>query len=205
MWYQLEIDKKNVSYKITSPKKIFNDILENYEKQSKEEPTFCNEAIYYNELYYFSKNKLALERKIKELGWIYSKQMNEMILVKEKQLNVIEQEANLIKKSILADKIMVNKFLKDFAKTTVYNVKELLLANQAELKITESGLKRIIKNLELDVESNYSSVFHYCLDLIINEDSFHYIEGKNWYVRMKNITLIINPNSYTIINASLKK
>ena len=77
--------------------------------------------------------------------------------------------------------------------------KEILLSNIDKLHTTEMGVKRIKKNLRLDI----NDVVKYCKNKIINKNCNIYKQSKNWYCEIDNIKITINSYSYTIITAHL--
>lgn len=75
--------------------------------------------------------------------------------------------------------------------------KQILLENLDKLHTTEMGEGRIKKNLKTDAED----VVTYCKNLVLDEKSKIYRQGKNWYCETGNIVITINAYSYTIITA----
>lgn len=79
--------------------------------------------------------------------------------------------------------------------------KKILLDNIDKIHTTDMGIKRIKKNLELNVDD----VVKYCKDKVLDENSNIYQKGKNWYCEIDNIKITINSHSYTIITAHIVK
>lgn len=116
MWYQLTINKKNASYKIGPVKKCFEAEMKIFEEREKSEPSFCQSAIYYNDIYYFSKNKNALIDKLKELGWIYATCMAEKMTDVEIEIDALERKIAILKNELHEMEKHRNAILKKFAK-----------------------------------------------------------------------------------------
>ena len=76
-----------------------------------------------------------------------------------------------------------------------------LLKNIDKIHTTEMGINRIKKNLKID---SYD-VVDYCKQLIMDNNSYIYKEGKNWYCEVNNVKITINSYSYTIITAHIIK
>ena len=74
--------------------------------------------------------------------------------------------------------------------------KELVL-NLDKLHTTELGIKRIKRNLCLNLED----VVLWCKQQIIKSNSYAVRKGKNWYINIGNYEIIVNVYSYTIITA----
>lgn len=79
--------------------------------------------------------------------------------------------------------------------------KKILLDNIDKVHTTEMGIKRIKKNLKLNVDE----VVKYCKDKVLDENCNIYQKGKNWYCEIDNIKITINSHSYTIITAHIIK
>lgn len=77
--------------------------------------------------------------------------------------------------------------------------KQLLLNNINKIHTTEMSMRRIKKNLKLDIDD----VVEYCKSKILDKDCNIYIKGKNWYCETYNIKITINSYSYTIITAHI--
>ena len=75
--------------------------------------------------------------------------------------------------------------------------KDVLLSNIDKVHSTEMGIKRIKKNLKL----NINDVVTYCKNKILESNCNIYKQGKNWYCEINNIIITINSYSYTIITA----
>jgi len=75
-----------------------------------------------------------------------------------------------------------------------------LYANIGRIHTTELGVKRIKKNLNLDVED----VVEWCKDKIAKADDV-FKKGKNWYVNVDGCTITVNSHSFTIITAHKNK
>lgn len=72
-----------------------------------------------------------------------------------------------------------------------------LLLNLDKLHITDMGVDRIKRNLQVDV----ADVVKYCCLKIKKVDALNERKGKNWYVYVDNIKITVNAHSYTIITA----
>ncbi len=81
--------------------------------------------------------------------------------------------------------------------------KEILLHNIDKIHTTLLGINRIKKNLKLLCTDN--KVVPYCKDMIKNEKSVVYKQGKNYYCEIDYIKIVINSSSYTIITAHIIK
>ena len=79
---------------------------------------------------------------------------------------------------------------------------DLLLKNIDKIHTTLLGDKRIKKNLKL--ENNIDSV-KFCKEIIQNKNANITLLGKNYYClyKYKNIKIVINSYSYTIITAHI--
>lgn len=77
------------------------------------------------------------------------------------------------------------------------NDKDILISNLEKIHTTTLGIKRIKKNLQLDVED----VVSWCLEKIKNKNSKITRQGKNWYITIDNFKITVNAYSYTIITA----
>lgn len=73
----------------------------------------------------------------------------------------------------------------------------ILINNLDHIHTTKMGIDRIKKNLDLDIDD----VVTYCKNLIKDEKSVIYKQGKNWYIKINDIILTVNSYSYTIITA----
>lgn len=80
------------------------------------------------------------------------------------------------------------------------NDKNILLQNIEKLHTTEMGKLRIEKNLNLKEDA-----VCYCKQMIKNNKSYIYKQGKNWYCEIDNIRITIHSYSYTIITAHIVK
>lgn len=78
------------------------------------------------------------------------------------------------------------------------NDKNILLENIEKLHTTELGKIRIETNLNLR-----GDVVSACKNMIMDENSHIYKQGKNWYCEINNIRITINSYSYTIITAHI--
>ncbi len=76
-----------------------------------------------------------------------------------------------------------------------------LLNNLDKIHTTKTGVDRIKKNLNLDIEN----VVDYIVNKIKNNDVLIERKGKNWYVTVDNIVITVNAYSYTIITAHKNK
>lgn len=81
------------------------------------------------------------------------------------------------------------------------NNRAILVDNIDKIHTTEMGVDRIRRNLKLE----NVDVVGYCKDLIMDENSHIYRQGKNWYCENGNIKITVNAYSYTIITAHIKK
>lgn len=75
---------------------------------------------------------------------------------------------------------------------------DLLLKNINKIHTTLLGDKRIKKNLRL--EKDIDSV-EFCKEIIQSKNTNITLLGKNYYCLYKNIKIVINSYSYTIITA----
>lgn len=75
--------------------------------------------------------------------------------------------------------------------------KEILLSNIDKIHTTEMGVKRIKKNLKIDIDN----IVEYCKNKVLDKNCNIYKKGKNWYCEIDNIKITINSYSYTIITA----
>jgi len=71
-----------------------------------------------------------------------------------------------------------------------------LTANLDRLHTTQMGAKRILRNLDLQVDD----IVTWCKDVVKSADSTDQ-QGKNWYVYKNDVVITINAHSYTIITA----
>ena len=76
-----------------------------------------------------------------------------------------------------------------------------LRKNLDKLHTTELGIKRIKRNLSLDIED----VVDWCKAKISSENADITRNGKNWYVHADNAVFTVNAYSYTIITAHKEK
>ena len=72
----------------------------------------------------------------------------------------------------------------------------VLTENIGKIHITELGIERIKRNLNLQTDD----VVGWCKQKIEQADEI-IRKGKNWYVYTDNSIITINANSYTIITA----
>ena len=79
--------------------------------------------------------------------------------------------------------------------------KEILLSNIDKIHTTELGVKRIKKNLNIDI----NDVVKYCKNKILDKNCNINKQGKNFYCKIDNIIITINSYSYTIITAHIIK
>lgn len=87
-------------------------------------------------------------------------------------------------------KIIVYKFF------SIYGVIMELLDNINKIHTTEMGVKRIQKNLGIDVEP-----VEYCVSKIKDKNALIERKGKNYYVTVDGCIITVNASSYTIITA----
>ncbi len=78
-----------------------------------------------------------------------------------------------------------------------YNDKSELILNLNKLHTTNLGIKRIKRNLCLDVDD----VVSWCRNKIEEPNSSIIRKGKNWYVEANVCKITVNAYSYTIITA----
>ena len=71
-----------------------------------------------------------------------------------------------------------------------------LLVNINKIHTTEMGVKRIQKNLGIDVEP-----VEYCVSKIKDKNALIERKGKNYYVTIDGCIITVNASSYTIITA----
>lgn len=81
------------------------------------------------------------------------------------------------------------------------NTDNELLKNLNKLHTTESGIKRIKRNLSLDTDN----VADWCKNEISSANAVITRKGKNWYVHADNYIITVNASSYTIITAHKEK
>ena len=79
--------------------------------------------------------------------------------------------------------------------------KQQLINNIDGIHTTEMGIERIKNNLDL----GSADVVKWCKTIIKNKSSIVNRKGKNWYVTLEDIVLIINAYSFTIITAHKSK
>ena len=79
-------------------------------------------------------------------------------------------------------------------------MKEILINNIDKIHITLMGINRIKNNLKIDED-----VILFSLNILKNKESVVIKNGKNYYLKYKNIIITINSYSYTIITAHLVK
>lgn len=79
--------------------------------------------------------------------------------------------------------------------------KEILIENKNKIHTTPLGVKRIQKNLKIDVDD----VVSYCKNKILKPECKVYKKGKNWYCEINQLRITIHMKSYTIITAHLLK
>ena len=76
--------------------------------------------------------------------------------------------------------------------------KNELLTNLDKLRLTELGILRIKRNLDLDLDTG--NLVAWCKSEVKNAGAI-IRKGKNWYAYCCNAILTINAHSYTIITA----
>lgn len=72
-----------------------------------------------------------------------------------------------------------------------------LTLNIDKIHITELGIERIRKNLDLDI----TDVVKWCKNKIKDPNCHISRKGKNWYATISNYVITVNAYSYTIITA----
>lgn len=80
---------------------------------------------------------------------------------------------------------------------------QILLNNLEKLHTTDMGLIRIKKNLFLNESLTIKEVIDYCINIITNNRTLIYKEGKNFYCILNNIKITINSYNYGIITAHI--
>lgn len=78
--------------------------------------------------------------------------------------------------------------------------KEILIKNIDKIHTTTLGVIRIRKNLDLKCDD----VVSYVKEILLNENTFIYKQGKNYYCANNNLIITINSYSFTIITAKKK-
>ena len=78
--------------------------------------------------------------------------------------------------------------------------KEILIKNIDKIHTTTLGVIRIRKNLDLKCDD----VVSYVKEILLNENTFIYKQGKNYYCTNNNLIITINSYSFTIITAKKK-
>ena len=76
--------------------------------------------------------------------------------------------------------------------------KEILTKNINKIHTTTLGVARIRKNLDLKDDD----VVPYIKEILLNENTFIYKKGKNYYCTNNNIIITINSYSFTIITVN---
>lgn len=72
-----------------------------------------------------------------------------------------------------------------------------LIENIDKLHTTEMGIKRIKRNLQIEVDD----VVQWCKTQILNKNTVIERMGKNWYATINNCKITVNAKSYTVITA----
>ena len=75
-------------------------------------------------------------------------------------------------------------------------MKELLITNIDKIHTTILGIDRIKRNLKINQD-----IILFCKNILLNNLSIVTKNGKNYYLKYKNIVITINSYSYTIITA----
>ena len=70
-----------------------------------------------------------------------------------------------------------------------------------KIHITEMGIERIKRNLDL----NTQDIVEWCKNKILDKRSSIIRKGKNWYISIEDIMITVNAYSYTIITAHKQK
>lgn len=76
-------------------------------------------------------------------------------------------------------------------------MKDSLINNIQKVHSTLLGRERIRKNLAL----GNVDVVEFCKNIILENDSFVFRHGKNFYVENKNVIITINSQTFSIITA----
>lgn len=106
--------------------------------------------------------------------------------------------AMYISKSLIADALFKMKQLPASQQSTSddYDV-SVLFQQLHKLHITDLGIDRIRKNLQIEV----NDVVEWCRNKIKNTESHILRRGKNWYITVDDCQITVNAHSYTIITA----
>lgn len=80
-------------------------------------------------------------------------------------------------------------------------MKKELLDNIDKIHTTKMGIDRIKRNLKIETDD----VVTYCKNKIIDEKSYIYKQGKNYYIEIDHMKITVNSYSYAIITAHLMK
>ena len=78
--------------------------------------------------------------------------------------------------------------------------KNILLSNIDKLHTTAMGINRIKNNIKIN-----NDVVAYLKEIVLDQNTNIYRQGKNWYCQNNNIIITINATSYTIITAHIIK
>ena len=76
-------------------------------------------------------------------------------------------------------------------------VRNKLIVNIDKLHTTKTGVDRIKRNLNIDVDD----VVNWCANMIMDEKAIIQRIGKNWYIEIYDYKITVNSTSYTIITA----
>ncbi len=203
MWYQLYVNYIKGEYKITDLEKKFNINIREFEEKLEEDSTISDEVIYHNKNYYFSKSKNALKRKLVELGWLYSHQMDEAISEEEQILYNLKAEIDRIENNINTRKMQKANILKEFS-NYIGDYKDFLNVNISKIHVTSTGAKRVKNNIKSVGLVSNKDVVDYCKHILSMRDTYAYPENRNCYIVNKNIEFVISLNNFTIITAHQK-
>ena len=85
-------------------------------------------------------------------------------------------------------------------KTDEMTQSQILIENADRLHTTDMGMERIAKNLGL----SDTDPVQVCRNIVLDNDSIIWRQGKNWYCENSGVVITINSYSYTIITAHRK-
>ena len=79
--------------------------------------------------------------------------------------------------------------------------RQILIENADHIHTTDMGMKRIARNLGL----SDTDPVQVCRNIVLDNDSIIWRQGKNWYCENSGVVITINSYSYTIITAHKKR